>query len=585
MRPVFDAAGAVASLDVLSALCTVGRGGASGTATFVGSAGETIRYGFDGGVLVALETPPETSPAEVLIRAGKVQRATYEALTVGDFEDRYAVAAASGVLSKREALWGIKIAAIETLAAILGWTDGTYTFEEGAAEPMQPVFRLAVDHWILELFLRSSDRALVLRKIGATDIPVARVDGFAEGFSALGLTADADAVIEAIDGARTIEQIVKRSRSDEFATLKLLGALMALGLIHPILEAPPQGLPRPAEPREPVAAPPAETDEDLDETLVRDEAATPFEPPAEALPAKIDLDAVAHPRHPPAPLPDDTPAAPPEAAEDEVMPPTPPEPLHLPPPPPDPVPEPEIAAPPRPEPGVEPPLVNVPLFALTSPEESAAEREIDPGPPVEDLPPPKSRSAGWAAALVILIAIGATILVVRRRAGNRPVAPPTSPAASNAAPAPATPPAAVPKPVRQPRAPSEIVVSKEPEVRHTPPVSAKPPTRRAPAGRWGSLAEAGRKTFEHPGTRRYAIQLELACEESTLDKAAAADPGGRRLWIAPFSFRGRGCYRVLWGKYADLASAREGKKGIPEVFLRDGNRPAIVALGKPAGGR
>src|SRR5262249_17360193 len=155
---------------VLNALCAVGRGGASGTAAFTGPANETIRYGFDGGVLVAIETPPEMSPAEVLIRSGKVQRATYEALTVGDFENRYAVAAASGVLSKREALWGIKIAAIETLAAVVGWTEGTYTFEEGPASPMQPAFRLAVDHWILELFLRSSDRALVLRKIGATDI-------------------------------------------------------------------------------------------------------------------------------------------------------------------------------------------------------------------------------------------------------------------------------------------------------------------------------------------------------------------------------------------------------------------------------
>jgi len=146
LRLFFESAGDVASLDVLSALCAVGRGGASGEVRFTRGTGETVRYGFDQGVLVAVETPPESSPGETLIRAGKIQRATYEALTVGDFEDRFAVAVASGVISRREAAWGIKIAAIETLASVASSGEGSYTFAEGAVEPMQTAFRLAVDH-------------------------------------------------------------------------------------------------------------------------------------------------------------------------------------------------------------------------------------------------------------------------------------------------------------------------------------------------------------------------------------------------------------------------------------------------------
>jgi septal ring-binding cell division protein DamX len=97
---------------------------------------------------------------------------------------------------------------------------------------------------------------------------------------------------------------------------------------------------------------------------------------------------------------------------------------------------------------------------------------------------------------------------------------------------------------------------------------------------WAALARAGKKTFEHPGAHRYAIQLELACEESTLRKAFAEDPGRRQIWLAPYSFRGRECYRVLWGKYRDLPSARAAKASLPEMFSRGGNRPAVVSLGR-----
>jgi septal ring-binding cell division protein DamX len=97
---------------------------------------------------------------------------------------------------------------------------------------------------------------------------------------------------------------------------------------------------------------------------------------------------------------------------------------------------------------------------------------------------------------------------------------------------------------------------------------------------WEALARAGRKAFEHPGAHRYAIQLELACEGSTLEKAFAADPGRRQIWIAPYPFRGRSCYRVLWGKYRDLDSAKAAKSAVPEMFSHDGNHPAVVSLGR-----
>jgi len=585
LRLFFESAGDVASLDVLSALCAVGRGGASGEVRFTGRDGESVRYGFDQGVLVSVETPPESSPSETLIRAGKIQRATYEALTVGDFEDRFAVAVASGVISRREAAWGIKIAAIETLASVAASAEGSYTFTEGVVEPMQPSFRLPVDHWVLELFLRSGDRSFVLRKIGATDIPIARVDGFAEGFAALGLTADADAVVEGIDGQRTIEKVVKHSRADEFATLKLLAALMTLGLIHPILEAPREGL-APAEELEPSLSPepPAEAD-DPAALPANESALAPFPqekesfrgaamPVGEAEPGSPDEDATAV--FPTPPHETEPEAARPEteegpigsfsgvSADDEA---------------------PERALPAiTPAEIPEPPVVNLPLFALTAPEDPALDLSAE-SPPLESAPPgdaPRGMRA-WAIAGIAAAVLIAAIVFVRRPRPGSAVTPP--PAASPAPAQPSEPAPATTAPIESPRtSPRDIVVSRAPVSRAAPPPPSKAEPAPRPAGdeKWAQLAEAGRREMEHPGTHRYSIQLELACESSTLEKAFAADPGRRHLWIAPYAFRGRRCYRVLWGKFADLASARGAKGAVPALFARDGNRPTVVALGPAA---
>lgn len=591
MKPFFESAGDLAALDVLSALCAVGRGGASGEARFTGPGGDAVRYAFDQGVLVLVETPPADAPAEMLIRAGKIQRATYEALTVGDFEDRFAVAVASGVISRREAGWGIKIAAIETLARIAASPEGTYTFAEGPAEPMQPPFRLPVDHWILELFLRSGDRPFVLRRIGATDIPIARVEGFAEGFAALGLTADADAVVEGIDGERTIEKIVRRSRADEFATLKLLAALMTLGLIHPILEAPLSSAPPASSAEGPVPPEPAPADDpeadaglspfpaedepfgDAGESAAEAPARSPEgerrggpEESTLALPIPGDLeddggfeerDLAVDPMASFSGVPDDAgPAEPP-------FPPSSPAAIR-------------DAS----------PVVELPLFALTAPEEPASEPILErPGEESPAIAGPPGARRRWMIVGLVAAALVAAFLLVRR---PRPPAstPPPAAAPTVPAPPPARPPArAAPKESPRASSPSDIVVSPAPAPRTAPPRSSKgEPASTGAEGRWASLAESGRREMEHPGRHRYAIQLELACEDATLQKAFASDPGRRRLWIAPYAFRGRPCYRVLWGKFDDLASARAAKSAVPGIFAREGNRPTVVPLGRPAAG-
>ena len=91
---------------------------------------------------------------------------------------------------------------------------------------------------ILELFLRSRDRSLVLHYLGGADVPLARAPHFDSEFVAFGLTADAEAVVRLIDGKSTAAQIASEGPAEPFAVEKLLAALVTLGLVHPEFVAP-----------------------------------------------------------------------------------------------------------------------------------------------------------------------------------------------------------------------------------------------------------------------------------------------------------------------------------------------------------
>jgi septal ring-binding cell division protein DamX len=95
---------------------------------------------------------------------------------------------------------------------------------------------------------------------------------------------------------------------------------------------------------------------------------------------------------------------------------------------------------------------------------------------------------------------------------------------------------------------------------------------------WIARAEKDKRDLAKRRGVRYAIQLELACEAETVQKAWNWDRPSGTIWLLPTSFRGRTCFRVLWGRYGSLAQAREAKARVPEFFTAPGNRPTIVSV-------
>jgi hypothetical protein len=238
MRTAFEREGAIRSVDLLAAFATLWRRRSSGVLRF-SRAGETVRFDVaEGDVTRVTASDPGFDTIQVLVRAGKLDAAALEGRRFPSGKDRALAAREMGLLTDRDWRWGERIRDVEILAYLVGWLDGTYEFDP-AARPESTESRIGIHRLILELFLRSRDRAFVHHALPAVDVPLQRSADFDEKFATLGLTPDALAVAAAIDGRATAAEISRKTPPDPFSVDKLLAALATLGLLHPEYAAEP----------------------------------------------------------------------------------------------------------------------------------------------------------------------------------------------------------------------------------------------------------------------------------------------------------------------------------------------------------
>src|SRR5262245_60702229 len=243
MRTTFEAEGDIRSTDVLASLVALWREGVSGTLRFSRSGATSSFELASGEIIGASASDPRFDTAAILIRANKLEASTMERLVVPEGADRAHSALEAGILTKREWRWGEKIRAVEVLSDLLTWIEGDYTlFRSGPREAGE--FRLTIPRLVLELFLRSRDRGLVLHHLGGADVPLVRDSKFESEFATFGLTDDAESVVRLIDGESTAAEIAAGAPAEAFAVEKLLAALVTLGLVHPAYAVDPEAAAR-----------------------------------------------------------------------------------------------------------------------------------------------------------------------------------------------------------------------------------------------------------------------------------------------------------------------------------------------------
>ncbi len=615
MRAAFESAGDIRSVDLLAALVSLWRTKESGSLRF-SRPGATAGFELLGGeVVLSLSSQPRYDTATILSRAGKLEGAALEKLRGPSGGDAALAALEAGLISAKEWRWGQKIRAIEILSDLLGWLEGEYSFDP-QARPAAADWTLPVPRLVLELFLRSRDRTLVEHYLGPSDLPLLRAGSFDEEFETFGLTSDAGDVVALVDGRASAEEIAERAPAEEFAVLKLLAALTTLGLVHPAEAAPEPVHETPAPIRPEAEEPEVSREEEPEpepERADRLEAGDEIEPEPEAPAGPVEQP----PEEPEAEFApqaeEETPPAAEMGTEEEI---------------------PEPAREPAMEPSALEPRVPADLMPerleLSFPTEGQGENFEPEFPASQDEVPPPDRGkpgsgallAGLLAVLVVAVAV---LLIVRSRraspegavaANVRPtVQEPVFPPAETAVPLPthgtravrpspvvtrlaAIPPTAAPtvppRPTPPPTpVPTRVQPTPVPTRIPTRPVPTRPPTRVPPTAAptagaavrgettraaWMARAERDRKALSNRRNVRYAVQLELACETPTLEKAWNWDRPPGTMWLLTTTYRGRTCFRVMWGRFSSLPEAREAKARVPEFFTEPGNRPAVVSV-------
>jgi len=614
MRTAFENEGDIRGVDLLACLVALWREGASGTLEFSRSG---ARAGFEvaAGELVGSTTSdPRFETAAILVRAGKLDTRTLERLAAPEGADRALLALQAGVLTRREHRWGEKIRAVEILSDLLGWLEGDYVFTrttEAPRETAEP--RLPIPRLILELFLRSRDRSLVLKYLGGADVPLARATNFDAEFSTFGLTADAESVVRLIDGTSSAEEIAAEAPAEAFAIEKLLAALVTLGLVHPAFAASApettariESAPEPEiadEPEPPAAAAGGGVDEEEaageeDEPDVEEPSHVPSaellnlrDPRIDDGSAPSDAEVPAEESEGPSELGD-------EEAEAERE-------------------EPAVDAPLSGR-AVAPDLEFAPLGDQPGPVEEPVEI-VDAAAPVEEFERPLEASTGlgdperpaarssspliWILVLLAVVVGGILWMRGRNPSGEasttaalattpreRPaataramettaVAPPPGVEAATAVPA------AAPTAAPAAKAPASAPTRSRP----TPaPTRARPtaaPASPAPAAAanmnsrpyWLDRAARDAQKLASDKRIRYAIQLELACEVGSLVDAFQHDRAGS-MWVLATPFQGKTCFKVLWGRYPSIEAARRAIPGSPKFFSTATNHPAVTGV-------
>jgi uncharacterized protein DUF4388 len=566
MKTAFDASGDIRSVDLLAALVTIWRRARSGSIRFT-RAGSSAGFDFAEGELVAaFSSDARFETGAILVRAGKLDGAALEKLSVPPGADGALAALQAGILTRREWKWGEKIRAIEILAELLGWPDGKYLFDADA-RPSRGDFSLAIPRLLLELFLRSRDRHLVDHQLGPTQIPLRRSPNFDAEFASFGLTADAESVVHLIDGQATATDICDRAPAEEFAVLKLLAALKTLGLLigeedaSPGLALEPPPLPPLAELS--IAEPDRMHAEEAEDSLHEEEREDAFA----SLP-EVD-EAISSSAHEPLDVPEEPPPpdlAPPEREE--------------------------------PTPGLDAEVGEAaPRWEGESVEREwkapadDLDRELDST--VEPQPSgqaPRSRAVLWVLLAVLAAAVVGTVLVRSRGASRQTQTAAIPSPARPSRPSPASSPTAAPlalqaspvpsaNPVPSPtRAPSHPATSRPGKPTAAP--AAPAASGRSEPGReeWLARARADKRKLDADRRTRYSIQLELACEFSSLTEAWKHDRPAGSMWLLTVSRGGRDCFRVLWGRFPTIEAARKAKSGAPAFFSTPTNHPAVVAV-------
>ena len=139
----------------------------------------------------------------------------------------------AGVISETQAIGMTKEILQEAIHAWILDPDRKLDLVEGEPDiPEGP--SISITHSIVELVLSDTTGNAHARVLPSLDVLLRRTQKFIELYAPLRLSEDADLIVAKITGQRTANEIAERSPHELDEVLRLLGALVAAGMLEPV---------------------------------------------------------------------------------------------------------------------------------------------------------------------------------------------------------------------------------------------------------------------------------------------------------------------------------------------------------------
>lgn len=160
----------------------------------------------------------------------------------------------AGLISREVLRTAVREQALDAVAVPMGWTSGTWAFEEGAAVAEDIPLGLGVQDALMEAARRLGRIEVVQQHMGSRDTVVDFTATGAE--SRLSLRPDEWAMLTHIDGFRSVGEIAERAGCTLVEANRTIFGLMAAGVVVRVDPGAPP--PPPAPPPAPAPRPPGD---------------------------------------------------------------------------------------------------------------------------------------------------------------------------------------------------------------------------------------------------------------------------------------------------------------------------------------
>jgi hypothetical protein len=479
-----------------------------------------------------------------------------------------------GYITAAELLNGARRQVEEIVAHLLGWREGVYQTRPTPLSKEVVNLGMPGRAVVARALQRLPDRELVVERLGGLETVLSRVEPFDEGARSLDVGFQAEPILSALDGRRSVREICELLDLEDFTVCKTLHTLLCFGLVKKTAGAAPRAL--------------VFVEGELQDGDMLTRAGEAASRRARRMASRASTGA--SPRLAPAPPP--AAAAPATSGEGQAV---------------------GSTSADRAE------------ASDGSPAALAAAESVDTGalPTFEPTAPAGSghlrRLAVLAAAALGLVAVVAGIVYFTY---FRPTTGPgeeeearliaalleeAQEEGSSAAPAPPAPRPTAVKPAtpieppagRTPSGGSATPSPSAPSAAPPPVAAAAPPLAKTSPStmlvsdanfrsalelveerRFREAAESFGRALGNQAPGAYSIQILLACQDATLEKSFTR-AAGRTLYVVPTTFRGQACYRLFDGLYSTDQEARRELEKLPAIFFEDGNLPVVVRAPRP----